>query len=286
MEALEKAKRLRESRSGATGATGATGAAGATPGANKAPAVSRRNGLAETISLPVLLDFPRLSTDQATYEASRVLFTPDSDNHSVAFDAYRILRTRLGHRISAERWNSLAITSTGPGEGKSVTALNLSLAIAREGKRNVFLLDLDLRNPSLCRYLGVEVGKGIGDYLAGAATLEEIFFSIGVENLTLAGGRTSYKNSAELLGGERLRDLITSIGALDPNALVIADLPPLLNVADALVVAPRLSATLLVVAEGKTRREGLAHAIEILGGVTVAGIVLNHSLEAVDRYYG
>jgi protein-tyrosine kinase len=269
MEALEKAKKLQQDRS-----------------RSQAPAVPRPSLQPAAPAPPVPLHFPRLSVDQSACEANRVLFAPDNDHHSVAFDAYRILRTRLGHRIAAEHWNSLAITSTGPGDGKSVTALNLSLAIANEGKRNVFLLDLDLRNPSLCSHLGVELAKGIGDYLAGSAKLEEIFFSIGVENLTLAGGRTSYKNSAELLGGERLRELIAGIDAMCPNALIIADLPPLINVADALVVAPRLSATLLVVAEGLTRREGLAHALEVLGGVTVAGVVLNHSREAVDKYYG
>jgi protein-tyrosine kinase len=148
------------------------------------------------------------------------------------------------------------------------------------------LLDLDLRNPSLCQYLGVEPKKGVGDYLSGSADIEELFFSIGVENLSLVGGRSSHENSAELLGGERLNELLAYIGNIDRNALIIADLPPVLSVADALVVAPKLSATLLVVAEGRTSREGLDRATEILSGVTMAGIVLNHSREAVQSYYG
>ncbi|MGH9641794.1 MAG: CpsD/CapB family tyrosine-protein kinase, partial [Terriglobales bacterium] len=181
---------------------------------------------------------------------------------------------------------SLAVTSAGPDDGKSVTVLNLGLAIANEKKRNVFLLDLDLRNPSLCQYLGVQPRTGIGDYLAGLGGLEDLFFAVGSENLLLAGGHTSHENSSELLGGERLSELLAHIRTLDPNALIIADLPPLLSLADAMVVVPRLSATLLVVAEGKTRRDGLARALEVLTGVTMAGIVLNQSREAVQNYYG
>jgi Mrp family chromosome partitioning ATPase len=164
--------------------------------------------------------------------------------------------------------------------------LNLGLAIANEKKRNVFLLDLDLRNPSLCQYLGVHPRTGVGDYLAGLGSLEDIFSAVGSENLILAGGYTSHENSSELLGGERLGDLLAYIRKLDPNALIIADLPPVLSVADAMVVAPKLSATLLVVAEGRTRRDGLARALEVLKAVTMAGVVLNQSLEAVQNYYG
>jgi len=271
LEALEKAKLLRQQQPAQAG---------------QAPAVRRGRVAAEAVAAPPLvrLDYPVRDPDPETLRTNRILLTADV-RPSAASDAYRILRTRLMHRMESQGWNSFAVTSAGPGDGKSLTVLNLGLAIASERRRNVFLLDLDLRNPSLCRYLGVRTDAGIGQYLAGAGKAEDLFFSIGVDNLAIAGGMSRHENSAELLGGERLGELLDHIRSADPAALILADLPPLLSVADALVVAPKLSATLLVVAEGGTRRDGLARALEILSGVTVAGIALNHSSAAIQNYY-
>jgi protein-tyrosine kinase len=247
------------------------------------PAARRRVEDAEPIAAPVVFAFQRLEPDPGAVAANRVLLAPSNTLSGVA-DAYRILRTRLSHRLQSQGWNSLAVTSAGPSEGKSLTALNLSVSIASERKRNVFLLDLDLRKPSLCKYLGIYPQTTIGEYLSGEAKLEDVFFSIDA-NLMLASGLRQYHNSADLLGSERLLEMLAYIRNADPNALVIADLPPLLSIADALVVAPKLSATLLVVAESGTRREGLTRAREILAGVTLAGVVLNHAKTAIHSYY-
>jgi capsular exopolysaccharide synthesis family protein len=181
---------------------------------------------------------------------------------------------------------SIGILSVVAGEGKSLTSVNLALALARENKQNVFLLDLDLRNPTVCSKLGVAPHAEIGSFLSNAASPEEVFFTIGVDNLALAGGVTSHENSSELLGSGALTKLLESIKNLDPRALVLVDLPPLLVSADALVVAPHLTTTLLVVSEGMTRREHLQRASEVLAGVNVAGVVLNRSGEASKDYYG
>jgi len=247
-----------------------------------AHAASRR-GEPELFVAPVALDFPGLQPDQMALSSHRILLA--KEHASGVADAYRILRTRLLHQLQAHGWNSLAVTSAGPGEGKSLTSLNLALSVASERRRNVFLIDLDLRKPSLCRYLGVYPPTALGEYLSGDARVEDVFFSI-TNNLIVAGGLRQYQNSADLLGNERFVEMLAYIRKLDPNALIIADLPPLLSVADALVVAPKLSATVLVVAEGGTKREALTRAREILAGVTLAGIVLNRAKTAVHNYYG
>jgi Mrp family chromosome partitioning ATPase len=265
---------------------------GSTPAAPHAPQTPYHRYKADTAapaapapapSAP--LEFTCLDPDSQAVEEHRILWMPRG-KHSTATDAYRILRTRLSHRIQAQGWSSLGITSPGPGEGKSVTALNLALALASEKKRNVFLLDLDLRKPSICRYLGVRPGVGVGQYLSGEAGLEGLFFSIGTPYLVVASGTTTYQHSADLLGSERLAVLLAHIRTLDPEALIVADLPPLLSLADALVVLPKLSAALLVVAEGITHRDGLTRAREVLGDITLAGIMLNRSSAAVHSYYG
>jgi Mrp family chromosome partitioning ATPase len=188
--------------------------------------------------------------------------------------------------MGTEPSSALGIVSAGPDEGKSVTAVNLALAFASEKRRNVFLLDLDLRNPSICRYLGVSPSVELGSCLAQVARAEDSLFRIGVDNLAVAGGVLSHDNSSELLGGAALPEMLAMIRKSDPHALIIADLPPLLQSADAMVIAPQLTTTLLVVGEGIARRENLNRAAEILQGMPLAGVVLNRSREAIEDYYG
>jgi protein-tyrosine kinase len=277
LEAIEKAKRMHAEKARDSGGQEYVDTA----------APTRRRKL-EVAPAPVAaLNFTRLSIDPAVYERNRVLISTQLEtSHARAVDSYRILRTRLRSRLIAEQSTSFGIISAGPDEGKSLTAINLALSFANEKRRNVFLLDLDLRNPSLCRYLGVSPKVELGNCLAHVARPEDAFFSIGVDNLALAGGISSYDNSSELLGGSALAELLDYVRKLDPHALILVDLPPLLQSADAMVVAPHLTAMLLVVGEGVTRRDHLSRAAELLSGMTVAGVVLNRSREAVEDYYG
>jgi protein-tyrosine kinase len=275
---LERAKRAREERMREGAHEAAT---------TESVAVRRKVVPAAEQPVPVRLQFEQLPIDRRVCEHERVLLS-DGRGHaySAVLDTYRILRTRIWHRgVQAKRWNSLGMVSAGPGEGKTVTSINLALAFAREKRSNVFLLDLDLRNASICRCLGVTPRAEIASAITGEAKPEDVFFGIGVENLFVAGGLTSYENSSEMLGGPGLVDLLAYINKVDPDGLILVDLPPLLGSADSLVVAPRLSAVVLVVAEGMTRRDQLDRAVQALAGVQVAGIVLNRSREAVEDYY-
>jgi Mrp family chromosome partitioning ATPase len=188
--------------------------------------------------------------------------------------------------MKSKNWTTLGVTSPGPEEGKSVTALNLALSLARDKNRNIFLLDLDLRSPRICSYLGIRPKTEIWTYFAGSSSADQLLFSIGVDNLALAGGVFSTSASSELLGTGRLEELIAYIRTIDPNGLILFDLPPVLNTADVLVVAPSIDAVLIVASVGKTRRDSLASAVDVLSPFEVAGLVLNRSQETVGDYYG
>jgi Mrp family chromosome partitioning ATPase len=148
------------------------------------------------------------------------------------------------------------------------------------------LLDLDLRNPSICRQLGIVPNVNVVQFLTGEVAPETVFFTIGVENLVLAGNAVRAEQSADLLATGRLEQLFAYIRTIASNPLIIVDLAPVLSTADVLVVAPRVDASLLVVAQGKTRRESLTRTIELLSEYTIAGIVLNRSQEHLADYYG
>ncbi|MGE0114252.1 MAG: CpsD/CapB family tyrosine-protein kinase [Steroidobacteraceae bacterium] len=236
----------------------------------------------------------RVKFDAVPYDAAvctqRHVILPGVDDRMLQAGApsYRMMRTRILQRCRTNGWSTLAITSPGPGEGKSVTALNLAINLAREGNYEVFLLDLDLRNPSICRYLGVTPKQEITGFFRGELSAESMFFSLdGINNLSLAGGAQATSHASELLATGHLEDLFAYIRSISGNPLILIDLPPVVNTDDALIVAPRVDATLLVVSEGSTTREGLERAAGLLADYRVAGIVLNQSSESIGSgYYG
>lgn len=230
---------------------------------------------------------PELAFDREQCIANHILINDGKGpSNATAVASYRILRTRILHRTRANKWNIIGLTSPGAGDGKSVTALNLALTIAREKNNNVFLIDLDIRKPSVCEYLGVAPPIEINDFFNGAASAKDVFFSIGIENLTLAGTRTSSDNSSELLATGQIEELFKYIRQVTAEPFILVDLPPILTTDDALVMAPKVDACLLVLAEGGSRRDSTAKALEILADFNLAGIVLNRSKAIMTDYYG
>jgi protein-tyrosine kinase len=244
----------------------------------------------ETAPQPVVAQavsaYPRLEVDPGSVVQHRIMIP--GMNLSVnerAAAAYRMIRTRLRHIGRTNKLQSFAITSPAADEGKSVTALNLALSAARDPSQNIFLLDLDLRNPSICKYLGVKPPRELVSYFLGEIPAAETFFTIGVPNLAIAGSFTSSEQASELISAGELEALLVYIRGVSSNPLVLIDLPPVLVTDEALLVAPRVDATLLVVAEGKTRRDSLERAQNILADFTCAGVILNGSTEPIESYY-
>jgi Mrp family chromosome partitioning ATPase len=161
--------------------------------------------------------------------------------------------------------------------------------MARDPHASVFLLDLDLRKPSICRYLGVQPPHELIDYFSGARAAADVFFSIGPENLAIAGSMASTESASELLGGGKLEALLSYINSICGAPIILMDLPPLLVTDEALLIAPRVDTTLLVASEGRTRRDNLSRAIAMLSEFNCAGIILNRASEPMAEggyYYG
>jgi len=251
-------------------------------------ATPARTSATHQTAIDAMPRFPRIDYDPRISAAARILLPPEESSRLNASGAaaYRILRTRFLQRTRTNRWSTIAVTSPGPGEGKSVTALNLAVAVAREGNSSVFLLDLDMRNPKMCEYLGVFPPRDINEFFTGEAAPEDVLFSIGVDNLTLAGTRRPTTEASELLATEHFEELLEYIREIAPEPLILVDLPPLLSTDDAIIVAPKVDAVLLVLAEGKSRRDNAARSLDLLAEFKLAGIVLNRSHSTVRDYYG
>ena len=229
--------------------------------------------------------FPEVAYDPSRCETNRVMLAESGSFWQGGAASYRVLRTRVLQRARSNRWTTIGVTSPGPGDGKSLTTLNLALSIAREGNNSVFLIDLDMRNPRVCSYLGVVPPLNIDSYLADEGNPQDVLFSIGVEHLTLAGTVSRTNEASELLATNGLEKLFAYIRDVAPQPLVLMDLPPLLSTDDALVVAPKIDACLLVLSEGHSRRDSAAKALDLLADFTIAGVVLNRSRAVVKDYH-
>lgn len=207
-----------------------------------------------------------------------------------ALRAYKILRTRMLRRLEANQWHSFAVTGATAGEGKTLTSLNLAMALAQDSSTWVFLVDLDLQRPKVADYLGLNNSlgeRGLTDFLLGDATFEQITYSPGnIERLAVIPNFQAVANASDLLTSPRMDELVRALEAETPRRIVIFDMPPVLASDDVLAFAPQVDGMLLVVAEGTTGRDALRGAKELLQEMNLLGVVLNRS-EAQEQgaYY-
>ena len=275
MDALERAKRLRQEQRDQGLQVPASMPVQASVG-RADPVVERR---ARADKPPVhYAPLRTVDISAAACEQNRVLLT---DEQLRAFPqasaAYRLLRSKLQQGVKRNGWFSIGVSSPTPDDGKTTTILNVALSIAREKQRTVCVLDLDMRNPSIFRYFGLPDTRSIADYLQGDATAEDVIVQTSVPNLVVAGTANPVESASEMLAGPRFEQLLEYIRDRWPDGIVLLDLPPVNVTDEALVVAPRVDAMLLVVSEGKTQRSDLARALGVLSDFRVAGVIINRS---------
>jgi capsular exopolysaccharide synthesis family protein len=179
----------------------------------------------------------------------------ETPNSAVA-EAYRSLRTALQFSTAAGAPRVLLVTSAKPGEGKSTTSISLAFNFATIGMR-VLLIDADLRNPSLGRYLKLDNSIGLSNYLASGAEVSGIAQACSLKNVSVITAGPLPPNPAELLAGARLPDLLAQ--ASENFDVVVIDGPPVMGLADAPILSSITAGTLLVIQSGTTRR-GLVKA--------------------------
>jgi capsular exopolysaccharide synthesis family protein len=201
-------------------------------------------------------------------------------------EPYKILRTKVLQRMRANGWQSLAITSPTQGCGKTLTAINLAISIAREVNQTVLLVDLDLRRPQVSTYFTTRSMPGIGDHLVNDAPVEGLLFNPkGIDRLVVLPGNTPISHSSEMLSSPKMVALAEELRSRYPSRIVIMDMPPVLACDDVLAFSPYFDAVLLVAEEDKTRKEEMARAVSLLEKTNLLGSVLNKSSIASSDYY-
>jgi protein-tyrosine kinase len=227
--------------------------------------------------------YRRATLNAVALEANKIL-VDNSDPHATA--AYNIVRTRLLQRLGSNDWSSVAVTGTQPGEGKSLTAINLAFALARDVNTSVFLVDMDLKHPSVADQMGMEFDKGLSDYLGGTATIEEIIYDPDIARLAVIPNGRAAVQPSELLGSARMDELVEHLKSASPRRVIVYDMPPLMISDDVLTFAPRVDGLLYVVSEGTTDRKTLEAARQVLSEMNLIGVVLNRSSSRDKRGYG
>ncbi|MDQ3243608.1 MAG: polysaccharide biosynthesis tyrosine autokinase, partial [Gemmatimonadota bacterium] len=200
------------------------------------------------------------------------------DSRDVFAEAYRGLRTNILF-VPADHPNQvLLITSALPGDGKSTTAANLALTVARRGTRTL-LLDADLRQGVVHKLFGVSREPGLTQLLIGKSTLAATLQTVPVDGEgqvlhLLASGRFP-PNPAELLGSVQMLNLLEELR--QRFDMIVVDTPPLNFVSDAAVLGTLADSTLLVARAGVTDKRALHHAAAQLHHlrVRVGGTVVN-----------
>lgn len=208
------------------------------------------------------------------------------DQKNTVADAYRILRTQILQRMKEKNWNTLAITSACDGDGKTLTAINLAINLAREVDHTVLLVDANLRQPSIQHQLAFHAEYGLSDYLQNDVSLNKILIHpAGIPRCVILPAGNAMDHSSEMLSSPKMSRLVSELKNRYPSRIVIFDLPSLLTASDALAFSPHVDAMLVVVGEGSTKSEDLRRAFEMLQGVEVIGTVLNKAYTR-DRDYG
>jgi protein-tyrosine kinase len=237
-------------------------------GEGRVPAENGRKGWVSPrydISLPVLLPPETLLRNRC------VAFHPDARE----VEHYRMLRTRILNATGENGGITLMITSALPGEGKTLTGINLALTFAKAFCQTSLLVDADLRQQKVHEVLGYTHRKGLADYLLDGCTVSDIMVWPGIEKLTLISGGRTVTESSELLGSPGMAALVEDLKSRYPNRYIFFDVPPVLTGADAISLAPLVDRILVVVRAERTPMPEVKKALAMLPKEKVLGLVLN-----------
>jgi polysaccharide biosynthesis transport protein len=228
--------------------------------------------------------------DKRRGDADSIAFDVHGDPRSSMAEAYRSVRTALQFSTSHGAPKRLLVTSTTRDEGKSTTALALAINLAQMG-HHVLLVDADMRNPSIHKMLGIPNQLGLSNLLSADSRGETLIQKTTVPNLSVLTAGPSPPNPVDLLMGPKLLALLDKTSAVGISH-VIVDGPPILGIADSIVLGNQVQDMLFIVRAGSTRKANIRDALRRLrlSGLAPRGAVLTfapaRALQGYGAYYG
>ncbi|MBP2097206.1 capsular exopolysaccharide synthesis family protein [Enterococcus rivorum] len=221
-------------------------------------------------------------------ETKAVSLITMADKSSPVSEQYRTIRTNIQYAMVDRELKTLVVTSSGPGEGKSTSSANIAIVFANAGQK-VLLVDADMRKPTIAKTFAVSNTRGLSSLLSNRNTsLEQVVQPVGIDNLSVITSGPKPPNPSELLGSVKMNQLIKDLKR--EYDLVIFDMPPVVTVTDAQIVASKADGTMLVVRENVSKKDSMLKAKTLLQMVNanVIGVIYNGAKNASDQgyYYG
>lgn len=197
-------------------------------------------------------------------------------DRSALSETFRMLRSQVLLRMRAQGHRVLAVTSPRALHGKSMTALNLALALAADLDTSALLVDAQLDGRGLQHELGLFGTPGLAEHLLQGVSLPQLLLNPDVERFVmLPAGAQPVPQSADLLGTRAMQHLLDELKHRYADRMVVLDLPPLLEAADTLACLPFVDTTLLVAEEHGTRLRDVEAAAELLAPFNLLGTVMS-----------
>ena len=214
----------------------------------------------------------------------RIALSPHMDPSSAFSEAYRSVRTALQFSTASGAPRRLVVTSSSKNEGKSTTALALAINFAQMGKP-VLLIDADLRNPVLHKLLQLDNDRGLSNFLSGSVGVMEVVHRTEIPGLFVMTTGPLPPNPVELLSSTKMMSLLEQCE--EHFAHVVVDGPPVLGIADAIVLCNQVENAVFVVESGRTRKGHAKAALKRLqqAGVNPIGVILT-KIDAYHDLYG
>ncbi|CAI3282104.1 CpsD/CapB family tyrosine-protein kinase [Enterococcus cecorum] len=202
------------------------------------------------------------------------LITLLNPNSSIS-EQYRTVRTNLQFAVAGDQpLRSMAVVSSGPGEGKSTSSANLAVVFAQAGRR-VLLVDADIRKATVHKTFGLSNEVGLSNLVSGQQSASSVIQPSGVDNLSVMTAGPTPPNPAELLNSHRMNVVIEELYQMFD--LIVFDLPPVMTVADGLIMASKTDGTVVVIREGVTRKDSIIEAKNrlIQAKARILGVIYN-----------
>ncbi|HRZ87431.1 MAG TPA: CpsD/CapB family tyrosine-protein kinase [bacterium] len=216
------------------------------------------------------------------YISSKIIM--HCDPRSPIAEAYRTLRTNLYYVNKDKSLKTILVTSCRPEEGKTLTIVNLAITLAEIGN-NVLLVDTDMRRPALHAMFNIEKDPGLSDVLRGNMTWDKVLVKTGIDNLSVITAGHIPKNPSELIGGDKMKELIKEQTAFFD--VVLFDSASILSVTDASILSTMVDGVLVVILADKTPREAAQRSVSLLRKINakVLGVVFNAVDVTREGYY-
>jgi len=207
------------------------------------------------------------------------------DPKSTVAEQYRTLRTNIQAINSKHPIKAITITSSIHSEGKTITAINLAISMANDlNKKNILLVDGDLRRGRLSKYLGLKSEAGLSDLITNGANINDALLNIGINNLTIMPAGKLPHNPAETLGSTKINNLISLLKT--KYDFIIFDAPPIIPVTDAGLLGAQTDGVIMVIQANRTQRGVVTHGEDLLkqAQAKILGYILTNIQYHIPAY--